>query len=431
MTYWSLVSVGWCAFWVAGLVPRTTRRLVDAMSMAQWRTRHVWLLGILVSAGAGLASTAGLRAELYWAAAITGCIPYLLLTSMLAYRLGSTRHAGSHGSRQLPPMHPAWVDVDGELPVTWDDERYLATADALRDSLADRLAGTTGEPHTKYQAHASGFDLTGSEVRRTRIATSVASTVGAVAMVAWITVIATTPLEDSSGRVATLRSIAAAVVGVSLLALIPFGAAAWLRKRMARRRAARLNGLRVSWWMLASVHGWRLTRPGAFPIERWQQSPAFASLIDRSGANRPHLLTMSGRVGTWEVCVLAGQAGGTAAGLVAAVAVPGVWFPHLAIEREPAGDHDTFRFYCENQEFKDDVTTPEQWEYLQAALPRFADLVISGDAIALVLKPTVEPEPWRAEHMVACLVGVADRIPAEVLNLCLLEPSPEDGAASP
>jgi hypothetical protein len=236
---------------------------------------------------------------------------------------------------------------------------------------------------------------------------------------------------DSGGTVGTLRSAAAAAVGVSLLLLIPFGAATWIRKRLARRRAAQLNGLRVRWWMLARAHGWRLTRPGVFPIESWRRYPLFASLIDRSGVNRPPLLTLSGRVGTWDVCVLAGSAGGTATGLVAAIAVPGVWFPHLGIQRAPADDHDTFRFHYSNEEFKDDVYTPDQWEHLQATMPRFAELVISGDVIALVVKSNVEPEPWRAEYMVACLVGVADRIPAEVLDLCLLEPSTEDGTPLP
>ena len=47
MAYGLIVSVGWCTFWVAGLGPRTTRWLENAIVVAGWRPLHTALLGLV------------------------------------------------------------------------------------------------------------------------------------------------------------------------------------------------------------------------------------------------------------------------------------------------------------------------------------------------------------------------------------------------
>jgi hypothetical protein len=102
--------------------------------------------------------------------------------------------------------------------------------------------------------------------------------------------------------------------------------------------------------------------------------------------------------------------------LVCVVELAGLDLPLLVLHRERERDGDRLRWRTADRAFARTVVESEEvFAFLGEALPAYADLVLERDTIAMTTVPSVDPEPWRADAMLACLLGLLDRLPAEIL----------------
>ncbi len=322
-------------------------------------------------------------------------------------RLGIARLLGPHGSAVPAPLPGVWRDVDGSVPAVLDPDERRAAADALRARLLAVVAGTRPRSRSGFRPLVGVADTSHRTVARARRSLEVRVLLGGVAGAAYVVGVV---LWRSGGPPYVVQ---AGFVGAVTLGLWSLGSWALRRARAARTRRAAREAHRghVSWAVLAAAHGWRATRRGVVPFLGWGDLPELVSIRD---ASRPVALTLSGLVGDWHTWVLVGRGGRPASGLVVGLWVPGADLPYLRVTRGVGRDPDAVRLEG-HAVLAELVWTPEVQEHLGATLPPSVELVVRGDLLCLVLAPGTETAPWRADTMVACLVGLADLLPPLVL----------------
>ena len=169
------------------------------------------------------------------------------------------------------------------------------------------------------------------------------------------------------------------------------------------------------------IHGWQVTRPGFVPRPEWRSLVAFHTLVTPTTVTPPKpLVTLHGYVTDRATWVVAGQRHWP---LVCAVELAGRHLPmlHLSRARERNGDKLVWR--SADDGFCDAVLGDDAvWSFLEDALPAFAYVVIERDTVAMVTQPGIDPEPWRTDSMMTCLLGLVERLPATALETYVVPP---------
>jgi hypothetical protein len=364
--YWWFVTVAWGSFWVTGIVPRTTRWLVDRLSISGWRGWHVAIAGAVLSVLGGLVAAAGLPPDLWGWAFGSALVPVLLVTGVLVSRVEVTWTAGPHGT--WAPQHER----------SW------------------------------FRPHLAAVDLDVRDVQRsTRVARLHRYGLIVVAAVAGGVFLVLGPGH--------LQGIEQAVMGALLtLALLELAVRKilnWRHNRITRS----VNGFRPTWPQVAAIHGWQVTRPGFVPRPEWRSLVAFHTLVTPTNVTPPKpLVTLHGQVGDREIWVVAGQRHWP---LVCAIELAGQHLPILHLSRARKQDGDRLVWRSADADFSDAVLGDDEvWSFLENALPAFAYLVIERDTVAMVTLPGIDPEPWRTDNMMTCLLGMVERIPTSALE---------------
>ena len=403
----------WLLLAAIGLVPGTPRRPVDAFAASGRALRGVYVFGllavtVLVSVTILAASDPHGGRLLAGGTGLGGC----LLVEVLASRVRLSRWVGPHGSSVPSEVPGEDRDVNGSYPVVPSAQDVTRAAARLRRRLQVRRRvaprGVVLLP-TWYRrfVHPDGFDLARLFPKPQRL--DAAPVVGLALLVGSLVVAG--GLRDVGIEVPQLWWVCLFVAVVMVIGEVG---------STTLRSVGRCRRSHLTWHSLAAAHGWRLTRPGLVPFAGWSEHPAWAPWSQTDGKASP-LLTLSGQVGQWCLWLGVGRARDPDAGLVVALWLPGASLPQVRIERclVPFGPRATA---TTDPVWAESLLTPEVRGYLEASLPSFVDLLVGGDLLALVLPPKIEPEPWMADVMVACLLGLADRLPAAPL-LDELEPA--------
>ncbi len=96
-------------------------------------------------------------------------------------------------------------------------------------------------------------------------------------------------------------------------------------------------------------------------------------------------------------------AGGRGRPVVCATRMPGLAFPLMAFYRAPGTKADTVTCSLAEDGLAEAVMLDGLLAVVARTLPAYAELVLEGDALAVVTLAGVAPKRWHADRMLSCL----------------------------
>ncbi|MDX6286022.1 MAG: hypothetical protein QOG53_1507 [Frankiales bacterium] len=206
------------------------------------------------------------------------------------------------------------------------------------------------------------------------------------------------------------------------------------RRKHADRRAAHRHGARLNVQSIAHAHGWHVCAPTAKSFKaRWPGLPFFP--VD---ADHRALQALAGHVGAYQLFICEERSGAKSSRefltrqmrhTVYVMWLPGVDLPSLSLAGRDARypveqignqtlESETFnrRFHVSSvgAKYASAVLTPRLMHYLLGNFPEGSQLVLGGDAVALVAPGRLQP--WRVEQHVACLSDTVALLPSYLLR---------------